>query len=248
MKKVLAALIFFTRLPFWRLGEVQPQYYKRVVELWPAVGWLTGGMSALTVYLTWPIFTPGVSVTLAFLVRLLITGALHEDGLADFCDGMGGGTSREKILAIMKDSHIGTYGVIGLILYYLLAVGSLAVMNMYVVMAVFMAADTWSKWCAAQIINFLPYARTEAQAKNHTIYSRMSAGAWIIGCFFGALPLVLLPLHLLPAAFAPALMSALLIFFMHRKLSGYTGDCCGATFLLCELSFFLTASALFRSL
>lgn len=248
MRKLLAALIFFTRLPFWRLGEVPSDYYKRVVELWPVIGWLTGSLSALTVYLAWHVFTPVVAVALAFLVRILITGALHEDGLADFCDGMGGGTSRERILAIMKDSHIGTYGVIGLIIYYILAVGALSGMSQGVVMAVMFAADAWSKWCAAQIINFLPYSRTEAQAKNRTVYTHMSFSAIIVGFLAGSLPLIVLPFNLLPAAGAPVIVSFLLILLMRHKLGGYTGDCCGATFLLSELSFFLTASAIYRLL
>ena len=120
MKKLAASLIFFTRLPLWRWVTVDSSYYSRVVELWPAVGWLTGCVTAGSLYAASMIFPPLAAVIIAFAVRVLLTGAMHEDGLADFFDGFGGGTSRERILAIMKDSHIGTYGVLGLILYFLL--------------------------------------------------------------------------------------------------------------------------------
>ena len=118
MLRILAAFIFFTRLPFWRLAEVPAACFKNIVSHWALVGWLTAGLSVLVLYATSLILPPSVAILCAMITRLLITGCLHEDGLADFFDGFGGGTSRERILAIMKDSHIGSYGVIGLIFYF----------------------------------------------------------------------------------------------------------------------------------
>ena len=120
MLRILAAFIFFTRLPFWRLAEVPSEYFKNVVSRWALVGWLTAGLSVIVLYTVSLILPASVAVLLAIVTRLLITGCLHEDGLADFFDSFGGGTSRERILSIMKDSHIGSYGVIGLILYFAL--------------------------------------------------------------------------------------------------------------------------------
>ena len=117
---LLAALIFFTRLPFWRLRDVPSECFKHVVPYWPLVGWLTGGLMAASLWLCAQVMPLAAAWIVALTVRLLVTGCLHEDGLADFFDGFGGGTTRERTLAIMKDSHIGTYGVIGLIIYFLL--------------------------------------------------------------------------------------------------------------------------------
>ena len=117
---LLAAFIFFTRLPLWRLKEVPSECFKYVVPYWPYVGWLTGGIMAVTLWIGTQIMPVSLAWILALGLRLLITGCLHEDGLADFFDGFGGGTTRERTLIIMKDSHIGTYGVIGLIIYFLL--------------------------------------------------------------------------------------------------------------------------------
>ena len=120
MLQVLAAFIFFTRLPFWKIAEVPADAFRHVVCRWPLVGWLTAGLSVLVLYSSALVLPASVALLLAILTRLLVTGCLHEDGLADFFDGFGGGTSRERTLEIMKDSHIGSYGVIGLIFYFAL--------------------------------------------------------------------------------------------------------------------------------
>ncbi len=243
MKRLQAALIFFTRLPFWRLWDVPPQYFKRVVDYWSLIGWFTGGTTAGILWLAAQALPLPTAVIIAFAARLLLTGALHEDGMADFFDGMGGGSSKSRILEIMKDSHIGTYGVICLIIYYLLLFSLvLSLPDLTTTCTVIIAADSWSKNCSAQIINFLPYARKEEEAKAKTIYSRMTVSSFAISCIAGALPLLLLPARMLPAAVCPAIVTALLIMYMRKRIGGYTGDCCGATFLLSELSFYLGAA------
>ncbi|MEG0519494.1 MAG: adenosylcobinamide-GDP ribazoletransferase, partial [Bacteroidales bacterium] len=95
--RLLAAFMFFTRLPLWRLKEVDQEYFKDVVHYWPYVGILTGGVMALTLWGAAMVLPYGVAVVIAIISRILLTGALHEDGLADFFDGMGGGTSKERI-------------------------------------------------------------------------------------------------------------------------------------------------------
>ena len=99
-----AAFIFFTRLPLWRIHEPPRECYRSVVEFWPLVGWLTGGIMAAVIYFGSFIMPHAITVLLAIAARILVTGALHEDGLADFFDGFGGGgNNRQRILDIMKD-------------------------------------------------------------------------------------------------------------------------------------------------
>lgn len=248
MKQLQAALIFFTRLPFWKIWDVEPQYFKRVVEWWPLIGWLTGGVTAIALWLCSQVLPYPTALIIAFSVRLMLTGALHEDGMADFLDGMGGGISRQRILEIMKDSHIGTYGVIGLIIYYMLLFSLLIHIDMRTAIFLIPAADAWSKCCASQIINFLPYARKEEEAKNKTIYNRMTLPALLLGLLVGALPMMLIPPYLVPAAICPIVVTLSLILYMHRRIGGYTGDCCGATFLLSELSFYLCVAVILHFL
>ena len=240
---LLAAFIFFTRLPFWRLKEVPSECFKHVVPYWPWVGWLTGSAMAMVLALGSLVMPVSLAWIWAIVTRLLITGALHEDGLADFFDGFGGGTTRERTLAIMKDSHIGTYGVIGLIVYFLLML-ELRHLPVSMLCTLILCGDCWGKLCASQLINFLPYARKEEDSKAKVIYNRMSSKELFICIIGGTLPLWLLPLSLWGALVAPCLVLAFLIHLMKRRLQGYTGDCCGATFLLCELTFYLTAMIL----
>ena len=237
---LLAAFIFFTRLPFWRLKEVPSECFKHVVPYWPWVGWLTGGLMAMVLGLGSQVMPVSLAWILAIVIRLLVTGALHEDGLADFFDGFGGGTTRERTLIIMKDSHIGTYGVIGLIVYFLLML-ELRHLPVPVLCTLVVCGDCWGKLCASQLINFLPYARKEEDSKAKVIYNRMSGKELFFCIAGGALPLLLLPSSLWLALIAPCLVLAFLLRMMKRRLQGYTGDCCGATFLMCEMAFYLSA-------
>ncbi len=239
---ILASFIFFTRLPFWRLYQPPKEAYATVVEHWPLTGWLTGGFMAATLFGACHILPYPVAVILAIIVRLFLTGALHEDGLADFFDGFGGGTDRQRILTIMKDSHIGTYGVLALIFYFLLLWGILVSLPPMTAVFAILAADPLAKMFSAQIVNFMPYARREEEAKNKTVYRPISLLSTFSLALQGLLPS--LPLILFTdttwwlAVIAPILIVAFLFLFIWRKLQGYTGDCCGAICLLAELSFY----------
>ena len=245
MDRILATLMFFTRLPFWRIKQVDAEHFKHVVPLWPLAGWLTGGIMVGVLWLAAQVFPLSVAWIIAIIARLLITGCLHEDGLADFCDGMGGGVTRERILLIMKDSHIGTYGVIGLIIYFLLLT-QMSALPLSLLCAIVFTGDVWCKFVSSHIINILPYARKEEEAKNKTIYQLMTALEAFVGAIIGCLPFVLfLPKHYWPALLAPVVVFILLVWLMKRRIQGYTGDCCGALFLISELVFLLVCLSLF---
>lgn len=246
--RIWASMIFFTRLPFWRLHEPPKECYKAVVEHWPMTGWLTGSIMAVTLWIGSLYLPYAVAVLLAIVVRLLITGALHEDGLADFLDGFGGGgNNRERILNIMKDSHIGTYGVIGLILYELLLAVSLFSMTPILAAMAILAADPFAKMVTAQLIMMMPYARTEEEAKNKTIYRKMSWKASVSLAIQGLLPMMafiwLTGAKWTTIVFIPFLVMYFLYLLIWRKIHGYTGDCCGAVCLLVELATLLTICA-----
>ena len=247
--RIWAAFIFFTRLPFWRLHQPPQASYKTVVEHWPLAGWLTGGVMAATLYVGSMYLPYIVAVLLAIIVRLLVTGALHEDGLADFLDGFGGGGhDRERILAIMKDSHIGTYGVLGLILYEVLLAACLFSLPPTLAALTILAADTYAKMVTAQLILMMPYARKEEEAKNKTVYRKMDWKAGISLAIQGLLPMGLylwytgLAWELI--IFLPCLTMYFLYLLIWNRLRGYTGDCCGAVCLLVELTVYLVVCAL----
>lgn len=240
--KLLASLIFFTRLPFWRIREVPASAFKHIVPYWPYAGWVTGGVMAGTFWAASHFLPLTTAWIIALAARLLVTGALHEDGLADFFDGFGGGRSREHTLAIMKDSHIGTYGVLALVIYFLLLTQLLQPVH---AAAVIFCGDCYSKMVASHLINLLPYARKEEESKARVIYDRMTGREVLINTAGGLIfPLILLPGHLLYALLVPPFVLLGLYFLMKRRIQGYTGDCCGAAFLLCELSYYIAAAAL----
>ena len=246
--RIWAAFIFFTRLPFWSIYQPKKEAYKTVVEHWPLTGWLTGGAMAAIIWFGSMALPYPIVIILAILTRLLITGALHEDGLADFMDGFGGGGSdRQRILDIMKDSHIGTYGVISLIIYFLLLFFALVSMHPQDAALTVIAADPYAKMLSAQLIQMMPYARTEETAKNHTVYRKFNVIAGISLAVQGLLPLGLY-IYLMHEktdwqmlVFLPALVVYFLYLLIWRRLKGYTGDCCGTVFLLTELMFYLVA-------
>ena len=246
---VWAAFIFFTRLPLWRWHEPPRECYRSVVEYWPLVGWLTGAVMGAVIYFGGMVLPHTIAVLLAIAARILLTGALHEDGLADFFDGFGGGgEKKKKTLDIMKDSHIGTYGVVGLILYALLLFFSLSAMPAALAALVVFAADPFCKMVSGQLISMMPYARTEEESKAHVVYRKMSVKAGIILFVQGILPLALMlyatggTLRWDLLIFIPCIVMYFMYLLIWHRLRGYTGDCCGAMFLITELSFYLCAT------
>ncbi|MDD6473577.1 MAG: adenosylcobinamide-GDP ribazoletransferase [Bacteroidales bacterium] len=242
---ILATFIFFTRIPFWRIREVPASCFKHVVPYWPLIGMLTGSTMALVFLMTRFFFPIGISILFAIIARLLLTGCLHEDGLADCLDAFGGGTNKERILAIMKDSHIGSYGVIGLICYFLFFYVCSINLPARHLPLFFIIGDVWGKFTASHIINLLPYARKEEESKAHNVYSRMSCIELIFNITIALITTISLIL-LLGTTYIPALILPIMTFlffvkYLQKRIQGYTGDCCGFAFLASELTFQITA-------
>ena len=247
--RLWAALIFFTRLPFWRIYQPPKEAYQGVVEFWPLAGWLTAGVMAGVLYGASMVFSYEIAVVLAIISRLLLTGALHEDGLADFFDGFGGGgRDRQHILDIMKDSHIGTYGVLAIIIYLALLFFALRSLTPINAALTILAVDPYAKMVSAQVIQMMPYARTEQTAKNKTVYRKFSSTAGVGLAIQGLLPIGLYLWQIQGCIewsaliFLPCLTMYFLYLFIWRRIRGYTGDCCGALFLLTELTAYLVVS------
>jgi len=248
MNNLLAALMFFTRLPFHRIKQVPAESFSHVTGWWSVTGWLTGGLSALTFYIFYRFVPLEIAVIMAMLSRVLITGALHEDGLADFLDGFGGGNDKENTLRIMKDSHIGTFGVIGLIFYFLLTFILIISTEVQYIPILLITSDVFCKCVSSHIVYFLPYARPGTESKNRTVYSRPTALEETLTLVSGFGVLLLIPSSIGYIGFIPVPFSLvftilpigvffLLVLLFKKKIGGYTGDCCGAMFLLTELSF-----------
>lgn len=242
MNDLLAALILYTRLPFGRIKKLPMESFSRATDYWSWTGILTGAFLASGYWCGYKLSGSfSFAALFAIIVRILVTGAFHEDGLADFFDGMGGGYNRERILEIMKDSHTGTYGVIALIIYFLsfyLSLSSLAGISPVVIWAL----DPLSKTFALSQIKLLPYARNVENAKVKAVYTPPSGFRFFIALIPALLSCGVLVnftgAKILLALILPLLLMIGLIILMKKKINGYTGDCCGASFLMCELSLY----------
>lgn len=229
-RTALAAVGFFTRFPV--PGDAMTTAsLGRAITWFPLVGWLVGATAALAWWaggLVWP---PPVAAGVAIASAVLLTGALHEDGFADVCDGFGGGSSRERTLAILKDPHIGVFGVLGLISLTGLTWSALTTLPGAIVPAALLALHSMSRGVAASLMAVLDYARPAGEAsKARALSTRLRGGRLAVVGLTASLPLVLLPwpsaLALLVCAGTVFLAAAA---FFGRRLGGYTGDCLGAS-------------------
>lgn len=240
-KLFLLALSFYTRLPHPQTLDYK-QLPQAAVYL-PLVGWLVGGICALVFYLADLLWPQTTAVILALITGILMTGALHEDGFADVCDGFGGGMNKQRILEIMKDSHIGVYGVVGLLLMLWLKISVLASMPVAIVPLILLAGHSISRLPPLLLMRRYAYARGNDSKASGAVYQpsfRELAFATVIAL----LPLVLLPV-LCALAIIPVLFGTILLgHYFYRRIDGYTGDCLGASQQVAETVFYLSVSAL----
>ena len=232
------ALRFFTRLPVPDWVGHSAEALNHSARYFPLVGALVGLIGALAFALTSFFWPKTLAVLLAMAATILVTGAFHEDGWADTVDGFGGGWERERILEIMKDSRIGTYGAIALALMLLGKFMALVELDALLVGPALIAGHAFSRLCATLVMRGLDYARSEGKAK--PLATRIGNGELALAGLFGLLPLLMLPPMATLAAVTLALLATLYLGFkFEKRLGGYTGDCLGATQQLAEIAFYL---------
>jgi adenosylcobinamide-GDP ribazoletransferase len=208
---------------------------------------IVGSISALVYLGTCHLINHSLAILLSMASSILLTGAFHEDGLADVCDGFGGGWTKEKILLIMKDSRVGAYGVIGLILILALKYNVLLSFPGIQIPPVLIAAHALSRWAAATLILTHQYVRENEDSKIKPVAKQFSANHFIIASLFGIIPLLLLghPYAILLVVPVYA-MKIYMGWYFKKWIGGYTGDCLGATQQICEIVFYLSVLALWK--
>lgn len=249
LRLFLTAVQFFTRIPVPAWVGHSALQLEQAARYFPLVGICVGALSAAVLWLGAQVLPLSLAVGLSMAASILITGAFHEDGLSDFADGMGGGYTLEKTLAIMKDSRVGAYGVIALVLVLLLKYQALLALgdkhSLMLVAAALIAAHSVSRLMAASLMLTQRYIREDDSARakpaaqqisaiSFTIALLTSIAALGIWCAAGA--------HIaaiLAAVAAALLMRAYLAWQLKKRLCGYTGDCLGAVQQLSELAFYL---------
>jgi adenosylcobinamide-GDP ribazoletransferase len=246
---------FLTRLPTPAVAGFQPQWLGQSLRYFPLVGGVVGLLIVAVWWVAIQWFPASVAVGLMLAASLLITGAFHEDGFADACDGFGGGASAEQVLLIMKDSRIGAFGAIGI--FMLLGLKWTVVVNLprASLPLIIVSAHIVSRWCAIGLLWRLRYVRSGSEAKSQPFDGGLSGREWLLSGLLGAVLLAIV--GALPAVgisrgeatseclglAAAVIVAAGCGLYFKARIGGYTGDCLGATQQLSELAFMLAALA-----
>lgn len=232
--ELAAAFILLTRV---RLPSTTAEAVPIARCVWalPIVGAVAGALGAATYYACSLTGIPSaVSAVWSLAVMVLFTGALHEDGLADTADGLGGGRSRERKLEIMRDSRIGNFGAIALVLSLAARGTAIAVLvHPLRVSITLTVAGALGRAAIIVLMLILAPARTDGLAAG---LREVRAPRAIIGlAISGLLTLLLLPIALAVCTVVGALLAALVVAFVaHRQIGGYTGDVLGASSVVTE--------------
>jgi len=253
----LLAVGFFTCFPVPSFADFQEHELNHSAKYFPLVGTLVGMAGAAMLVLASLIFPASIAVLLSMAATIYVTGAFHEDGLADSADGLGGGWDKERILTIMQDSRLGTYGALALFMMLFAKFQLLSALPAEGLAYVLIAAHALSRLCAVYIMATLSYVKAAGKAK--PLASKVQARDLAVATLFGLLPLVPLYWNVLGNSadvrdFVMLTLSWLLsvgfagYWWRHkirRWLGGYTGDCLGAMQQLTELAFYLGVLAYF---
>ena len=273
LRHFLLALQFFTRIPVTGRLAVwvgfSPAMLRASAAYFPAVGVVIGGLvvalSATLMYYLPTAYAPLVAAALGTAWSVWLTGAFHEDGLADVADGLGGSYDRERALIIMKDSRVGAFGAIAVVLALLSKVALLALLGAvgtlwmcFALMAGHVVSRTWP----LLIIRWLPHVGDDAGSKSKPLADQISLASLILALLWCATTLALISwvaasvlsgidgqtlttapvLPVLKVLACGGLASALIFVYLlrlfERRLQGFTGDCLGTTQQLCEIAFY----------
>ena len=255
LRLFLVALQFLTRVPVPTWVGWQDEWLHASARHFAGVGLLLGSLAALVLWLAAHVWPAPVAVLMSMAFTIWITGAFHEDGLADTCDGLGGAVTRERALLIMKDSRLGTYGAVGLLLVLALkasALHALATRDWAATLVVLPLAHTWSRTATVVLLRWLPYGGDAEHAKAKPMAQQVDGLGLLVALVWAGLAAGVAALYMPAMALAAAAVSCVIVtlwmaHWLQRRLGGYTGDALGATQQLCELAAYLAVLAVLSS-
>ncbi|WP_299530245.1 adenosylcobinamide-GDP ribazoletransferase [Ulvibacterium sp.] len=247
LKIFLTAVMFYTRIPCPSWVDHSPDYINKSVRYFPLIGWIVGTVSGLGLVLGNWLIGPWFAAFFCIAISVWLTGAFHEDGFADVCDGFGGGWTKDQILKIMKDSRVGTYAVVGLLLLFLLK-GTLLVKvsgqyDYIHLLLIIINGHTISRVMAAMVIFTHQYVREDGSSKAKPVAQSYSPTNVVLVLIFGLLPTAVIALLMgqLWWCFVPIVLYLVKIYLSNifqKKIGGYTGDCLGATQQVVEVVYY----------
>ena len=244
----LTAVQFLTRVPVPALTGFQPDWTARSARYFPVVGASVGLVSGVVFVVASLVWTGLLPALLATTAGILITGAFHEDGLADTADGLGGGQSPARRLEIMKDSRLGTFGVLALGLGIALKVAALDQMPVGFAIPALVAAHAGGRGAAVLAMRVLPYAGDAASAKVKPVADGVTSGETLTALLLAGLAVVpcvwLFPVATVSALVGAATLSAGLALLARRLIGGWVGDTLGACEQVFETAFLVVFVAM----
>ena len=235
IRLLLTAVQYFTRIrvPAW-VGHA-PERLPGAVRYFPAIGLVVGASGAAVMWLAALGLPAPLPAILSTAVTVLMTGAIHEDGLADTCDGLGGGATRERVLEIMKDPRIGVFGAIALILMLLLKIATLSLLPLWTAMAALVAAHAFSRFCAVLVIFTGRYVGSAGRSRSAPVVERVQVGDVFVAAVFGLPALALCGARVVIAVVVALVLVGVLARWCVKRIGGYTGDTLGATQQVAEI-------------
>lgn len=235
------AIGFLTRIPMLVRIDYSQKLMNQCSMYFPLVGFLLGVLYAGLFALLSLAWSPLVCVLLVLCFHLFITGAFHEDGLADSVDALGGGYTVEKRLEIMKDSRIGTYGTVALVMA--LGLKAALLVDARSIWLAFLVAPAISRVTPLLLMTFMPYVTDPDKSKSKPVAEAFSRRRLVVSCAFTALIAILfsawLPGLWLSAVTVVIIVALLWGWYLQQQLGGYTGDALGASVVFCELALLL---------
>lgn len=240
LRAFLTGMMFLTRIPCPAWVGYHPDYLAWSTTWFPVIGAVVGAFGAGVFALASAGLPPFVAATLATAATVWLTGAFHEDALADSCDGFGGGWERDQVLAIMKDSRVGSYAVVGVALALATRIGALATMGGPDAAArALVAAHVLGRWSSLPLIWHQPYVR-ETGSKSRPFAASVTPARLVVGTLLAvALSAAVLGTRALPALGAAMVVTLVAGRYFRRRLGGITGDCLGAANQLVEIAVYL---------
>ena len=250
MKKELdiffTAIMFFTRIPCPKWIDHSPDILNKSTKYFSLVGIIVGCFGALIYWVFSFLFPQTIAILISMISTIWLTGAFHEDGFADVCDGFGGGWTKEKILTIMKDSRLGTYGTIGLVSMLVFKFTGLNYQPNQLIITL-IAGHSVSRFISAILLYLYPYVRDDitSKAKPMGHAQKFSVVTW--NGLIGIIPLFFYNTYWIFLALIPPFISMLLFGrFFKKWIGGQTGDCAGATQQVAEVVFYLSVLILWK--
>ena len=245
------AVMLLTRIQVPRRIHHDGSMLQRSVRYFPLVGIVVGLLTSGALLFFQLFLSPGISILLSIITGILITGAFHEDGFADVCDGFGGGWTKEKILLIMKDSRLGTYGVIGLVtilsLKFMFLLELLVLPgNIFWTAAIITAAHSISRLMPLLLMRQHDYVTGEQSKSAAVAESKPKGTDLAFAAVIAICPLIFFDYSVLLSVPLLSVITLLSGRYFHKWIGGYTGDCLGAVQQITEVSFYLVISLLWK--